>query len=254
VHPELSLAGTRSSHRWAQTPGNWDRLNTRAIFPSSNEHGIPDLPAARAEPARLVVYSDRHACREPRDGDCVAFFDDDYRFETVWTKPERPLPRLARVGLALTPDFSLWTAMPRALQLFQVYRSRWCGAWMLSHGIGVIPTASWSTPDSHAFAFAGIAEGSVVAVSSVGVLRDRQALRLFAAGYEAMLAAVRPSLVLCYGRLPDGLPDAPVRAYPTRWEGRGWADGEAPEGAARKGRGPGPSPGSAGSSPATSPA
>ncbi len=37
------------------------------------------------------------------------------------------------------------------------------------HGVTVIPTVSWSTPDSYPFAFAGIATGSVVAVSTVGV-------------------------------------------------------------------------------------
>ena len=38
-----------------------------------------------------------------------------------------------------------------------------------------MPTVSWSTPASYAFAFAGIAPGSVVAVSTVGVLRDPDA-------------------------------------------------------------------------------
>lgn len=40
----LSLAGTRSSHRWqARPPGNLDTLNTRALYPSVNQWGIPDL-------------------------------------------------------------------------------------------------------------------------------------------------------------------------------------------------------------------
>lgn len=215
--PVASLGGTRSSHRWQEMPGNWDKLNTRALFASSNEHGIPDLPAAHAQPDRFVAYSDRYACRDPKPGDCVMFFEDDHRFETAWSKPERPLSRLQRAGLALTPDFSLWREMPRCVQVWQTYRNRWCGCWWLMHGIDVIPTVSWSDEASHAFAFAGLAEGSVVAVSSVGVLRDREALRLFHAGTEAMLAAVRPSLVLCHGRMP-GTWDVPVREYPSRWE------------------------------------
>jgi Domain of unknown function (DUF4417) len=221
-----SLAGTRTSRRWAEMPGNWDTVNARAIWPSSNEHGIPDLPIAHGKPARLVPYNDRRACESPREGDCAHFFLDDYRFETLWTKPERPLSRLRRVGAALTPDFSLWAGKPAAMQMWQVYRSRWCGLWMLSHGIDVIPTVSWSTPESHRYAFAGIASCSVVALSAVGVLRDRQALRLFAAGYEAMLERIRPSLVLCYGRLPDGLPGTPARCYPTRWGERGGRQGK----------------------------
>jgi len=215
------LAATRTSGRWNGRPGNWDRLNCRALFAGDGEWGIPALPAATIEPALLVSYADRRGCeRAVGAGAAVHFFIDDYRFETCWSQPQRSLSRIARVGAALTPDFSLWTRMPLAVQLWQVYRSRWCGAWMLAHDIKVVPTVSWSTPESFAFCFAGIAEGSSVAVSSVGVLRDRQALRLFAAGYEAMLERVRPSLVLCHGRLPGGLPDCPTRIYPTRWEVR----------------------------------
>lgn len=222
VAPELRLGGTRSSHRWAQMPGNWDRLNTRALFPSSNAWGIPDLPAATVEPARLLPYNARHAITAARPGDPVHFFLDDYRFETVWSKPERGLSRCCAVGAALTPDFSLWVDMPLVMQLWQVYRSRWCGAWLLTHGVSVIPTVSWSTPDSYPFAFAGITPGSVVAVSTVGVVRDRDARALFTDGYAAMLGAIRPALVLVYGTAlaTCSVGDTPVRVYPSRWADR----------------------------------
>ncbi|GAA1564152.1 hypothetical protein GCM10009678_54060 [Actinomadura kijaniata] len=64
----------------------------------------------------------------------------------MWNKPERALTRLARVGAALTPDFSLWRDVPLVMQLWQVYRARWCGAWLLHHGIQIIPTVSWAGP------------------------------------------------------------------------------------------------------------
>lgn len=221
--PVESLDGTRTSHRWAELPGSYDTVNARAIYPSGNEYGIPDIPLASVQPARLVAYNDRWAAREPREGDCLHFFLDDYRFETLWTKPERPLTRTGRVGTALTPDFSLWTGMPAAMQAWQVYRARWCGMWMLQHGISVIPTVSWSTAESYRYCFAGIAPGSVVAVSSVGVMRDSDALRLFAAGADAMLQAVSPSRILCYGAWPWSAIRDPalvdlVTEYPTRWD------------------------------------
>ncbi|SMD14182.1 DUF4417 domain-containing protein [Kibdelosporangium aridum] len=225
--PTLQLGATRSSHRWTEQPGNWDRLNTRALFDSDNQWGIPALPPARFEPARLVAYNDRRACTTATGtGAAVHFFLDDYRFETVWSKPERGLSRCRTVGTALTPDFSLWSNMPRAMQLWQVYRSRWCGAWLLHHGITVIPTVSWSTPETYDFTFAGIATGSVVAVSTVGTRRDPDARQLFAAGFTEMLTRLRPSTVLCYGTLSTcsvGV-DVPVgttiRCYPSRWDGR----------------------------------
>jgi Vilmaviridae nuclease len=216
--PEV-LSGTRTSHRWAARPGSWDTVNMRAVYPSANGRGIPDLPAASLVPERLVPYTDRS--RVPREGDAVHYFLDDYRFEAVWTKPERVIPRLQRVGVSLTPDFSLWRDMPPAVQLWQVYRSRWCGCWLAEHGVQVIPTVTWAGPESYEFAFAGIARGSVVAVSTVGVLRDPEALQLFEQGYQAVLAAVQPSAVLCYGKMPPELVNSrlPVHEYPARRNG-----------------------------------
>ncbi len=221
VTPQRMLDATRSSHRWASLPGNFDRLNTRALWPSDNEWGIPTLPTASFEPIRLVAYTDRRAIANAGTDAAVHFFLDDYRFETVWSKPERGLTRCHTVGAALTPDFSLWTTMPRVMQIWQVYRSRWCGAWLLYHGVRVIPTVSWSTPDTWDFAFAGIPTGSNVAVSTVGVCRDREARALFAAGFAAMLDRLRPATVLVYGRPPtEQLPAGTVlRSYPSRWDG-----------------------------------
>lgn len=207
---------TRTSYRWSEVPGSFDTVGARAVYASSNEHGIPDLPASAAVPDALVAYSDRRGCAAAGPGTAVHTFLDDYRFELLWTKPERPLPRLLSVGTALSPDFSLWTWMPRTVQLWQLYRSRWCGNWWLDHGLDVIPTVSWSVPESYAYAFAGIARGSTVALSTVGVLRSPDALGLFARGYEAMLDAVQPSAVLCYGTMPAALRDSRVREYPAR--------------------------------------
>jgi hypothetical protein len=220
--PVLELGATRTSHRWSEMPGNWDRLNTRALFATDNEWGIPTLPAARFEPARLVAYNNRHHCTAAGLGAAVHFFLDDYRFETVWSKPERGLSRCRTVGAALTPDFSLWSNMPRVMQLWQVYRSRWCGAWLLHHGVTVVPTVSWSTPDTYPFAFAGITPGSVVAVSTVGTRRDPEARQLFADGFTAMVDRLRPLTVLVYGSPPTEQVGAgtAVRCYPSRWDDR----------------------------------
>jgi Vilmaviridae nuclease len=215
LEPSTCLGGTRSSHRWAQAPGNWDRLNTRAIFAAANPWGIPDLPCAEWVPDHLVAYNSRREIDKAQPGTAVHFYLDDYRFETVWTKPERGLARIGRIGAALSPDFSLWPDMPLVMQLWQVYRSRWCGAWMLHHGIRIVPTVSWSTAASYDFAFAGLPVGGIVAVSAVGVLRDRQARRLFTAGYEAMIATVRPPACA-------GLRDA--ARWPARGSGTGVSD------------------------------
>lgn len=203
-------------------PGNWDRLNTRALFASDNQWGIPTLPATHWVPQKLVAYNDRWGTDTAPPESAVHFFLDDYRFETVWTKPQRPLSRLQRVGAALTPDFSMWREMPLVMQLWQVYRSRWCGAWMLNHNIKVVPTISWSGRESFPFAFTGIAVNSTVAISTVGLIRDREAMKHFEAGLEEMMSTLLPSRVLVYGHHLDTFSnfDAEFVCLKTRWRQR----------------------------------
>lgn len=211
---------TRSSHNWAQLPGNFDRNNTHTLYQSSNRWGIPDLPRTAAAPTRLIAYNDRRKVENPQPGDAVHFFLDDYRFETVWTQPRRSLSRIIRAGVALTPDFSLWREMPLAMQLWQVYRSRWCGCWMGSNGVDVIPTLSWSVPESYEFAFAGVPQHSTVAVSSVGIRGD-EAEKGYRHGIEAMIDVLKPDYVLVYGRSlgeDKVLPDTPFEYFKTRWD------------------------------------
>lgn len=203
-------------------PGNFDVLNTRALYKSSNQWGIPDLPRTEVIPAHLLAYNDRWSTANPPQDACVHFFLDDYRFETLWTKPTRPLTRLQRVGTALTPDFSMWSQMPRIMQLWQVYRARWCGAWMVHHGVKVIPTVGWSTPESFEFCFEGIPKWSVVAVSAVGVLRDKEAASMFARGLSESVDQLEPTKILVYGKLPDivnrdNYDENLFQFYPTRW-------------------------------------
>lgn len=213
----LSIAGTRSSPNWRSLPGNFDRLNARALYKSSNELGIPDLPAIQTVPAKLVSYNSRYSIENAQPGDAVHFFLDDYRFETVWSQPYRSLIRLAKVGMALTPDFSLWTEMPLAMQQWQVYRSRWCGMWMHASGIPAIPTISWSSPVSWNFCFLGVPRKSVVAISTVGVTDE--SYPLFEAGFLQMMDVLEPSRVLVYGRMVPilGQSGADTKFYPHRW-------------------------------------
>lgn len=212
----VRIDSTRSSATWQGRPGNFDRLNTRAIFPGDNEWGIPDLPVADFVPDGLIPFTFREV---PNSDVAIHCFLDDYRFETAWSRPGQLLDRVAKVGVALSPDFSLWTEMPTAMQVWQVYRNRWCGAWWTFHGIEVIPTISWSTPDSFRYAFTGVQRGSVVAVSTVGLIRRKDLWPAFFAGYDAMVEAIKPPTVLCYGRLLPGMA-GDIRVYRTRWDGR----------------------------------
>ncbi len=133
----------------------------------------------------------------------VHFFVDDYQFSAVWNNPVKYAERLKGFGAVLSPDFSTYADMPAALQIYNHYRKHWCAQYWQSRGIKVIPTISWSTPESWEWCFDGEPRGAVLAVSTVGCERDRQAFDLFASGWYEMLFRLKPARVLVYGRKFD---------------------------------------------------
>ncbi len=211
---------TRSSDNWKARPGSFDALHADWIFPSDgNAWDIPLLRHApiSCTPAWMVPYRTRLRGANTSAGGAVHFFLDDYRFESVWSRPLKAFQAIQPFATVLTPDFSLFADYPLTLQLWNTYRSRWCGAYWQHLGFQVIPTVSWSTSASYLFCFAGVPQRSLVAVSTVGV--RRQDYTLFAQGYRELLARLSPSRVLCYGSLAAELePLADVCYYPPQAE------------------------------------
>ena len=85
----------------------------------------------------------------------VHFYIDDYRFERLWNDPHKYIDRLKLFDCMLTPDFSLYMDMPKAMQIWNIYRSRLIGQIAQDEGIKVIPTLSWSDSQSFKFCFDG---------------------------------------------------------------------------------------------------
>ena len=67
----------------------------------------------------------------------------------------------------------------------------------------VIPTISWSTPDSFDWCFDGEPEGSTVAISSVGCMNGKESKALFLAGYNEMVRRLHPETIIFYGSVPE---------------------------------------------------
>ena len=94
----------------------------------------------------------------------------------VFTKnPDDKIERLKKFNAVLSPDFSMYTEMPVALQ----------------------PTVRWGSLESFNFCFDGIEKGCVVAVSTLGVKNEKSH---FILGYNEMRRRIKPEKVICYGK------------------------------------------------------
>lgn len=145
----------------------------------------------------------------------IHFFTYDWKFEGVYNKPEQELEKLKQYKYLLSPDFSIFTNMPLALQIESIFKNRWCGAYWQSQGLTVIPTISWGDKESFDFCFDGVEKGCVVAVSTYYRENCEEEFML---GFNEMLKRIEPSIILCYGEPFESMKDKVIEFLPTTFE------------------------------------
>lgn len=140
----------------------------------------------------------------------VHFFIDDYQFERVWNQVNIYTPLLKKFSCVLSPDFSMYTDFPKAVQIYNKYRNHWLTAYWQEQGMIVIPTILWSTENHWDWQFEGYPKNSIVAVSNVGCMQDKESKEMFNAGFEEMKRRLEPELILFYCHKFDNY-DGPIR-------------------------------------------
>jgi hypothetical protein len=135
----------------------------------------------------------------------VHFFTHDFRFERVWSKPQLYLPILQRFEGVISPDFSLFRAMPLAMQIWNTFRNRALAYWFQSQGLNVVPNVRWGDQRTYGFVFEGLPQGASVAVSTHGCIRESLDRRYFQAGLARLVDELQPSTIINHGRTPDDI-------------------------------------------------
>lgn len=180
-----------------------DAYNLRAFDPRKSEgfYQMPTLHGCNVIPGNLIGFNYAKTSKDHESG--VHFYVDDYQFERIWNDPLTNIDRLKPFSCVLTPDFSLYLDMPIAMQIWNVYRSRLIGQMMEREGLNVIPTVSWSTPESYMFAFDGLPYGGVLSVSTVGIKRTDEALSIYRDGVRKLIDVKKPKTLLLYGGMVE---------------------------------------------------
>ena len=122
---------------------------------------------------KLLGYDQTRPSDKANAQSFVHFFLDDYKFEVIWNDPEPRIRKLRQYKGVLSPQFSTYYTMPASVQIHNTFRSRWCGAYLQSKGFTVIHTVSWGWPQSYWYCFDGIEKGSTVALSTLGVKKEK---------------------------------------------------------------------------------
>lgn len=181
---------------------NFENLD-KCIFPGVGQYGIPQIEAVSGYPQGDFIPMNYAKTVKNPAGKIVHCFVDDYQFARYWNKPDDYIQKLSQFSAVCAPDFSTYTDMPPAMQIYNHYRKHWLAAYWQRRGLTVYPTISWSDEASYEWCFDGEPAGGVVAVSSVGTQQNRESKRLFLRGYREMVKRLEPSWVIFYGHVPE---------------------------------------------------
>jgi len=135
----------------------------------------------------------------------VHFYIDDYRFERIWKEPNRYLPMLQRFEGVITPDFSLYSDMPRAMQIWNTYRNRALAYWLQNNGVKIIPSVNWSGVSCFDFCFEGIEQGCHVAITSNGCIKNSRNRAIYKEGVAALMQTLAPRGIIHYCTAPESI-------------------------------------------------
>lgn len=181
---------------------NFENLD-KIKFSGVGKYDIPQISAETEYPTGKFIPMNYAATEKEPNEKSVHCFVDDYQFIRYWNKPDKYLPMLQQFREICAPDFSTYTDMPQAMQIYNHYRKHWIAAYWQLHGIKVYPTISWSTPESYEWCFDGEPIASIVAVSSVGTQANEESKKLFLDGYKEMVKRLNPLGIIFYGKVPE---------------------------------------------------
>lgn len=199
---------------------NYKKLVRNEFLYYNKSSGKYDFPIIRRQDVdiskiQFISYADTKLNDKENSNKSVHFFTYDWKFNKVYSDAENELPKLSQYYCLLSPDFSLFTDMPLALQIESVFKNRWCGAFWQSKGLNVIPTVAWGNEKSFDFCFDGIEEGSIVAVCTY--YRENSE-HTFMKGYNIMLEKIKPRTVICYDNPFPDMKGNIVSFVPTTYE------------------------------------
>ena len=180
----------------------------KSNFISPNKWNIPEIKGIKEFDESIEFIGFNYAKtfdKENKTEYGIHFFLDDYQFNRLWNNPDKYIEMLKTFKCLLSPDFSMYTDYPKAMQLWKHYQKHWVGAYLERQGIKIIPTIGWSDHDSYKWCFDGEPQNSVVAVSSIGTQRYKESKQLFLDGYAEMKKRLKPAKVLFWGNIPKEL-------------------------------------------------
>ena len=164
------------------------------------DYQIPVLPAVEVDdlPVEMLPF-DKIARASERSLTLANFYVDEGKLCRLIRDPQRFIPRFEGLWGITSPDFSVWEEAPPQFRATATWLNRTLGRVFADHGIRVVPSVRWCDQRDYDHCFAGVAPGSVVAVSTHGLWNMGRLRHNFIMGLHEMVERLTPPAVILYG-------------------------------------------------------
>lgn len=129
-------------------------------------------------------------------------YDDALR--RAYNNPVAYLSRAAPYYAVSSFDFTMDEKMDFKQILAATYDNRWSGAFMQANGRLVLPTVGWVRPNTYDICFAGLRDGGVFIISTLGV-NNSTCYHDFLAGYKEMRQRFPNTQIISVGDRLEGM-------------------------------------------------
>lgn len=154
----------------------------------------------------------------------VGFYVDDSRFEDVYYNAANTAKRFLNMHIMgmVCPNFSTAPWYPKALRIYNCFRSRWVGRYYQEAGINVIPDINMG-PGDEEFVFDGLPKGCPVSIQvHQNWENDSSMLDMKRREIDFIFKVVDPKMIWAYGtkektKLFPSLSDPRVQWITPRW-------------------------------------
>ncbi|MCH9721465.1 MAG: DUF4417 domain-containing protein [Actinomycetia bacterium] len=174
----------------------WFPLGTEVV----TDYQIPVLPLVPVDdlPTEMLAY-DKIGKATQRRLVLGNFYVDERKLRRLIRNPERFISQFEGLWGITSPDFSIWDEAPLQFRVTATWLNRALGRLFADHGIRVVPNLRWCDHRDYDHCFAGVASGSVVAISTHGLWRVGKLRHGFIRGLYEMVDRLAPPVVILHG-------------------------------------------------------
>jgi len=146
----------------------------------------------------------------PFDKTIVGFYVDDYRFDKFWDTSSASTMELVKQNYmgAVMPNYSPLITDPRAVRVFQMYKSRWVGRYFQEAGIKIVPDIQCVASDLE-YLCDGLMGVKTIAIQAHQNYNDLESRTVKATAIDYAMEQLKPDTVLFYA------PEKSLQLFPS---------------------------------------